>query len=92
MILRRYIQEGAYEAVIDILDLDGLGYHYPSILDKLYSIYHTQVEMDLASWKFEECRQNGMSCRDYAEWIKYLARLATPPNANAEEQRRREAL
>ena len=48
--------------------------------------------MDLASWKLEEYRQNGMSCQDYAEWIKYLARLATPPNANVEEQRQLEAL
>ena len=33
-----------------------------------------------------------MSCHDYAEWIKYLAILATSPNASSKEHCWREAL
>ena len=83
VIIRRYLINEAYERILKPLDLDGLGYNYPSIIHKLYNVYHTEVEMKLASWKQEECQQNGMSSQDYAEWIKYLARLATPPHADA---------
>ena len=48
--------------------------------------------MKLSSWKLEECQQNGMSSRDYAEWIKYLVHLATPPHTDATEQRRHELI
>ena len=58
----------------------------------MYSKYHSTSDMNLAAHKLEEVRQRGMTPRDYAEWIKYLAKLAIPPNASAADHKRREKL
>lgn len=91
-VIRRYLGDAAYEDIIKPLDRIGLGNDYRCVLRHMYSKYHSSSDMNLAAHKLKVVRQRGMSLRDYVEWIKYLVKLAIPPNASAAEHKRREKL
>ena len=90
--LRRYLTDAAYKKIITPLDRIGKGNDYAAIVNYMFSVYHPPGDMELAARKLETVQQNGMSAHDYADWIKYLAMLAIPPNVSIEQHRRREAL
>ena len=90
--LRRYLADAAYRKIVPPLDRLGKGHDYMSLVNQLFSIYHPPRAMKLAAHKLQNAKQNGMSVHDYAEWIKYLAMLAIPPNVGATQQQQRDEL